>query len=168
MITAKGMQSLLEHLDAAGVLISKPGQLQTWGGKIARKFPDATDADLVRAADTLDETQGFVRLGDLVAFLNGKKSEADKLERAARLALIDAASAGGNLYPDADLTPSQYLEWLRAARAYAGDPHPGMTPAEINKAAREHANLTVNINTPHEIEEATPREAPQLPQLHTI
>lgn len=168
MITAKGMQSLLEHLEDAGCLIPKPGQLQTWGGKVTRKFPDATDADLVRAADVLDETQGFVRLGDLVAFLNGKKSEADKLERAARLALVDAASAGGNLYPDADLTPAQYLEWLRAARAYAGDPHPGMTPAEINKAAREHADLAVNINTPAEIEAAAPREAPQLPQLRTI
>lgn len=168
MITAKGMQSLLEHLDAAGVLISKPGQLQTWGGKISRKFPDVTDADLVRAADTLDETQGFVRLGDLVAFLNGKKSETDKLERTTRLALITNASNGGDLYPDADLTPHQYIEWLRAARAYVGDPHPGMTPAEINKAAREHADLTVNINTPNEIEAAAPREALQLPQLRTI
>ncbi len=168
MITAKGMQSLLEHLDAAGVLISKPGQLQTWGGKITRKFPDATDADLVRAADVLDETQGFVRLGDLVAFLNGKKNEADKLERDARHALITAVSNGGELYPDADLTPAQYLEWIRAARAYAGDPHPGMTPAEINKAARKHADLTVNINTPTEINAPEPREAPQLPQLRTI
>ena len=168
MITAKGMQSLLEHLDAAGVLISKPGQLQTWGGKITRKFPDATDADLVRAADVLDETQGFVRLGDLVAFLNGKKNEADKLERDARHALITAVSNGGELYPDADLTPAQYLEWIRAARAYAGDPHPGMTPAEINKAARKHADLTVNINTPTEINATAPREAPQLPQLRTI
>ena len=167
MITAKGMQSLLEHLDAAGVLISKPGQLQTWGGKISRKFPDATDADLVRAADTLDETQGFVRLGDLVAFLNGKKNETDKLERSTRLALITNASNGGDLYPDTDLTPHQYLEWLRAARAYAAEPHPGMTPAEINKAAREHAYLTVNINTPAEIN-APHREAPQLPQLRTI
>ena len=168
MITAKGMQAFLEHLEDAGCLISKPGQLQTWGGKITRKFPEATDADLVRAADVLDETQGFVRLGDLVAFLNGKKSEADKLERATRLALVDAASAGGNLYPDDDLTPAQYLEWLRAARAYAGDPHPGMTPTEINKAARRHADLIVNINTPHEIKTTALRKAQQLPQLHTI
>lgn len=167
MITAKGMQALLEHLDAAGVLISKPGQLSTWGGKISRKFPDVTDADLVRAADVLDETQGFVRLGDLVAFLKGKKNEADKLERATRLALVTSAGEG-DLYPDTDLTPHQYLEWLRAARAYAGDPHPGMTPAEINKSAREHADLAVNINTPHEIEAAAPREAPYLPQLRTI
>lgn len=166
MITAKGMQSLLEHLDAAGVLISKPGQLQTWGGKISRKFPDATDADLVRAADTLDEAQGFVRLGDLVAFLNGKKSEAEKLERITRLELVTSAG-GGDLYPDADLTPSQYLEWLRAARAYAADPHPGMTPAEINAAAREHADLSVNIDTLAEID-VPHREAPQLPQLRTI
>ena len=167
MITAKGMQAFLEHLDAAGVLISKPGQLQAWGGKISRKFPDVTDADLVRAADTLDETQGFVRLGDLVAFLNGRKSESDKLDRVTRLALITNVSNGGDLYPDADLTPHQYLEWLRAARAYAGDPHPSMTPAEINKAARKHADLTVNINTPNEID-ASPRETLQLPQLHTI
>nr|DAY03398.1 MAG TPA: hypothetical protein [Caudoviricetes sp.] len=167
MITAKGMQSLLEHLDAAGVLISKPGQLQTWGGKISRKFPDATDADLVRAADTLDEAQGFVRLGDLVAFLNGKKTEADKLERVTRLALITNASNGGDLYPDADLTPRQYLEWLRVARAYAADQHPGMTPAEINKAAREHADLAVNTNTLAEIN-APDREVPQLPELRTI
>lgn len=167
MITAKGMQSLLEHLDAAGVLISKPGQLQTWGGKISRKFPDVTDADLVRAADVLDETQGFVRLGDLVAFLNGKKSESDKLERVTRLALITNASNGGDLYPDVDLTPHQYLEWLRAARAYAADPHPGMTPAEINAAARKHADLAVNINTLTEIE-VPHRDAPQLPQLRTI
>lgn len=167
MITAKGMQSLLEHLDAAGVLISKPGQLQTWGGKISRKFPDITDADLVRAADTLDETQGFVRLGDLVAFFKGQKSETDKLERTTRLALVTNASNGGDLYPDADLTPHQYLEWLRASRAYAADPHPGMTPAEINAAARQHADLAVNIDTPAEIDVA-PREAPQLPQLRTI
>lgn len=166
MITAKGMQSLLEHLEDAGCLIPKPGQLQTWGGKITRKFPDATDADLVRAADVLDETQGFVRLGDLVAFLKGKRSEADKLERAARHALV--ASNGGELYPDVDLTPHQYIEWIRAARAYAGDPHPGMTPAEINKAAREHADLAVNINTLTEIEATAPRKAPQLPQLRTI
>lgn len=167
MITAKGMQSLLAHLEDAGCLISKPGQLQTWGGKISRKFPDATDADLVRAADTLDETQGFVRLGDLVAFLKGKKSEADKLERATRHALVTASSNGGDLYPDADLTPSQYIDWLRAARAYAGDPHPGMTPADINKAARKHADLIVDINTPAEIDAPT-KEAPQLPQLSTI
>ena len=168
MITAKGMQSLLEHLDAAGVLISKPGQLQTWGGKISRKFPDVTDADLVRAADVLDEAQGFVSLGDLVAFLKGKKSEADKLERATRLALVTSAGEG-DLYPDADLTPHQYLDWLRAARSYAADPHPGMTPAEINKAAREHANLAVNIDTLlDEINAAPHREAPQLPQLRTI
>lgn len=168
MITAKGMQSLLEHLDAAGVLISKPGQLQTWGGKISRKFPDVTDADLVRAADVLDESQGFVSLGDLVAFLKGKKSEADKLERATRLALVTSAGEG-DLYPDADLTtPHQYLEWLRAARSYAADPHPGMTPAEINKAAREHANLAVNINTLDETNAVPHREAPQLPQLRTI
>ena len=168
MITAKGMQSLLEHLEDAGCLIPKPGQLQTWGGKITRKFPDATDADLVRAADTLDETQGFVRLGDLVAFLKGKKSEADKLERATRLALVTSAGEG-DLYPDADLTPHQYLEWLRAARSYAADTHPGMTPAEINKAAREHANLAVNFDTLVEAEiDAAPREAPQLPQLRTI
>nr|DAK09777.1 MAG TPA: hypothetical protein [Caudoviricetes sp.] len=166
MITAKGMQSLLEHLDAAGVLISKPGQLQTWGGKISRKFPDVTDADLARAADTLDEAQGFVRLGDLVAFLDGKKSEADKLERVTRLALVTSAGEG-DLYPDADLTPAQYLDWLRAARSYAADPHPGMTPAEINKAARVHADLAVNINTPADLA-APHREAPQLPQLRTI
>lgn len=167
MITAKGMQSLLEHLDAAGVLISKPGQLQTWGGKISRKFPAVTDADLVRAADVLDETQGFVRLGDLVAFLNGKKSETDKLERVTRLALITNASNGGDLYPDVDLTTHQYLEWLRTARSYAADPHPGMTPAEINKAAREHADLAVSIDRPAEID-VPHRDAPQLPQLRTI
>lgn len=168
MITAKGMQSLLEHLDAAGVLISKPGQLQTWGSKITRTFPDVTDADLVRAADVLDETQGFVRLGDLVAFLNGKRSEADKLERDARYTLITAGSNGGALYPDADLTPHEYVTWIRTANAYAMDPHPGMTPTEINKAARERADLAVNINKAAEIEAPAPREAPQLPQLRTI
>lgn len=165
MITAKGMQSFLSHLEDAGVLISKPGQLKTWGGKISRKFPDATDADLVRAADTLDETQGFVCLGDLVAFLNGKRNEADKLERATRLALV--TSSGGDLYPDTDLTPIQYMDWLRAARSYAADPHPDMTPAEINKAARKHADLAINIDTLAEID--TPRkEMPQLPQLRTV
>lgn len=168
MITAKGMQSFLEHLEDAGCLIPKPGQLQTWGSKITRKFPDATDADLVRAADVLDETQGFVRLGDLVAFLNGKRSEADKLERAARHTLITAGRNGGALYPDADLTPHEYVTWIRTANAYAMDPHPGMTPAEINKAARECADLAVNINKAAEIEADAPREAPQLPQLRTI
>lgn len=166
MITAKGMQAFLEHLEDAGVLIRKPGQMKTWGGKISRKFPDATDNDLVRAADVLDETQGYVRLGDLVAFLNGKRNEVDKLERTNRLALV-TSSGGGDLYPDTDLTPSQYMDWLRAARSYAADPHPGMTPAEVNAAARAHADLTVNINTPDKID-AQRKETLQLPQLHTI
>lgn len=166
MITARGMQAFLEHLEDAGVLIRKPGQMKTWGAKVSRKFPDATDADLARAADVLDETQGFICLGDLVAFLNGKRNEADKLERATRLTLV--ISAGGDLYPDTDLTPDQYLDWLRAARTYAADHHPDMTPAEINKAARKHADLTININTPHEIEATTPSKAPQLHQLRTI
>lgn len=165
MITAKGMQAFLEHLEDAGVLIRKPGQMQTWGSKISRKFPDATDADLMRAADTLDEKQDFVRLGDLVAFLNGKRSEADKLERATRLALV--TSNGGDLYPDADLTPAQYMDWLRAARSYAADPHPGMTHAEINKAARKHADLTINIDPLAEIDVPN-KETLQLPQLRTI
>lgn len=165
MITAKGMQAFLEHLEDAGVLIRKPGQMKTWGSKISRKFPDTTDADLVLAADVLDETQGYVRLGDLVAFLNGKRNEADKLERATRLALV--TSSGGDLYPAADLTPIQYMDWLRAARSYAADHHPGMTPAEINAAARKHADMTVNIDTTTEID--VPRkETLQLPQLHTI
>lgn len=165
MITAKGMQAFLEHLEDAGVLIRKPGQMKTWGGKISRKFPDATDADLARAADVLDETQGYVRLGDLVAFLNGKRSEADKLERATRLELV--TSAGGDLYPDADLTPSQYLDWLRAARSYAADPHTGMTPAEINTAARKHADMAVNIDFYMEID-APRKETLQIPQLRTV
>ena len=166
MITAKGMQAFLEHLEDAGVLIRKPGQMKTWGGKITRKFPDATDADLVRAADVLDETQGYVRLGDLVAFLNGKRNEADKLERATHLALV--TSNGGDLYPDADLTPSQYLDWLREARSYAADPPPDMPPAEINKAARKHADLAINIDTTTEINADPHHEALQLPQLRTI
>ena len=166
MITAKGMQAFLEHLEDAGVLIRKPGQMKTWGSKISRKFPDATDADLARAADVLDETQGYVRLGDLVAFLNGKRNEVDKLERATRLALV--TSNGGDLYPDTDLTPSQYLDWLRAARSYAADPHPDMTPTEINKAARKHANLTVSLDITTEINTAPHRETLQLPQLQTI
>lgn len=166
MITARGMQAFLEHLEDAGVLIRKPGQMKTWGGKISRKFPDATDADLVRAADTLDETQGYVRLGDLVAFLNGKRNEADKLERATRLALV-TSSGDGDLYPDADLTPTQYMDWLRAARSYAADPHPGMTPAEINAAARKHADMAVNI-APFADIEVPRKETLQLPQLRTI
>lgn len=166
MITAKGMQALLEHLEDAGVLIRKPGQMKTWGGKISRKFPDATDADLVRAADVLDETQGYVRLGDLVSFLNGKRNEVDKLERATRLALVTSAG-GGDLYPDADLTPSQYIDWIRAARSYAADTHPGMTPAEINDAARKHADMTINIDITMEID-APRKETLQLPQLRTV
>lgn len=165
MITAKGMQAFLEHLEDAGVLIRKPGQMKTWGSKITRKFPDATDADLMRAADTLDETQGYVRLGDLVAFLSGKQNEADKLERTTRLALV--TSNGGDLYPDTDLTPSQYMDWIRAARSYAADPHPDMTPAEINKAARKYADFAVNIDTHMEID-APRKETLQLPQLRTI
>lgn len=165
MITAKGMQAFLEHLEDSGVLIRKPGQMKTWGGKITRKFPDATDADLLRAADTLDEKQGFVCLGDLVAFLNGKRNETDKLERATRLALV--TSNGGDLYPDTDLTPTQYINWLRTARSYAADPHPNMTPAEINAAARKHADISVNIDITYEITEPR-KETLLLPQLHTI
>lgn len=163
MITAKGMQSLLEHLDAAGVLISKPGQLQTWGGKISRKFPDATDTDLIRAADTLDETQGFVRLGDLVAFLKGTPTEADKIDRANRLNLVTAPSNGGALYPDGDLTPTEYITWLRAAQVFAMDPHPDMTPAQINAAARQHGYSAAGVPAPHpELDRPRADKTPQL------
>ncbi len=163
MITGRGMQAFLEHLEDAGVLIPKPGQLQTWGGKISRKFPDATDADLARAADVLDETPGFVRLGDLVNFLKGKRSEVERIDRANRLNLVTMPANGGDLYPDGDLTPSEYVAWLRAAQAFAMDAHPDMTPAQINAAARQLGYNAAGVPAPPpEITAPRTAEAPQL------
>lgn len=162
MITGRGMQAFLEHLEDAGVLIPKPGQLQTWGGKISRKFPDATDVDLARAADVLDETPGFVRLGDLVNFLKGTPSEVERIDRANRLTLVSAPSHGGPLYPDGDLTPSEYVTWLRSAQAFAMDAHPDMTPAQINAAARQRGYDAAGVPAPPP-EITAPRAQPKQP-----
>lgn len=163
MITGRGMQAFLEHLEDAGVLIPKPGQLQTWGGKISRKFPDATDADLARAADVLDETQGFVRLGDLVNFLKGTPTEIERIDRANRLTLVSAPSHGGPLYPDGDLTPTEYVTWLRAAQAFAMEPHHDMTYSQINAAARQRGYDAAGVPAPPpEITAPRTAEAPQL------
>lgn len=166
MITGRGMQAFLEHLEDAGVLIPKPGQLQTWGGKISRKFPDATDADLARAADVLDETPGFVRLGDLVDFLKGKRSEVERIDRANRMNLVTMPANGGDLYPDGDLAPSEYVAWLRAAQAFAMDAHPDMTPAQINAAARQRGYDAAGVPAPPP-ELDRPRADPT-PQLRAV
>lgn len=163
MITGRGMQAFLEHLEDAGVLIPKPGQLQTWGGKISRKFPDATDADLARAADVLDETPGFVRLGDLVDFLKGKRPEVERIDRANRLNLVTMPANGGDLYPVGDLAPSEWVAWLRTARAFAMEPHNDMTPAQINAAARQLGYDAAGVPAPpHELEQPRADMPPQL------
>ena len=126
MITGRGMQAFLEHLEDAGVLIPKPGQLQTWAGKISRKFPDATDADLARAADVLDETPGFVRLGDLVNFLKGTPIEIERIDRANRLNLVTMPANGGDLYPARGPRP------VRVGRVAPS------SPGVRNGAARRH------------------------------
>lgn len=167
MITAKGMRTFLNHMEDAGVLIPRPGQLRTWGAKISRKFPHATDADLEAAADILDERDDYIKLADLISILNNEPTEADKLDRANRIALVTAPTNGGELYPDVDLSPTQYAAWLKAARGYAAAEHLGMTPAEINAAARDYANTATDLpNTTPEI--ASNHAAPQLPNIRVI
>ena len=70
---------------------------------------------------------------------------------------------GGNLYPDGDLDPSEYVAWLRAAQAFAMDAHPDMTPAQINAAARQCGYDAAGVPAPPpEITAPRTAEAPQL------
>lgn len=169
MITGRGVQKLIEDLEDAGVLIVKPGMLDRWGRKIAMKFPNATDADLARVADMLEEKTGaFVRLGDVTAALEGAPSESDRVDRAARLEAVTSIGNGGPLFPEPDadgrdVFGEDYTRWLEAARSYAADMHAGMTLAQVNAEARRHAYEAIGRTPPPQLP-AVPRPL-TLPRL---
>ena len=166
MITAKGVQFLASRVARQRLTEIPRSTWEEWMRGITLNCPEATDDDLIRLGDWLFTFDGYIKTSVLIDFLkSGPVDDGSKASRIDRRTEVESIANGGPLFPEQfaydnpdsieptrELTGSEYTRWREVALAYASDEHTGMTPAQVNAAAREAAYRAIGWKTPPQLE----------------